>query len=58
MVKELFNGYSQSGMYTQKWHGDSPSGLEVASGMYIIHLDILSNDGERQSMTSKCIYLK
>ena len=58
VVKELYSGYNASGMYTRKWHGDSQAGLAVATGMYIIHLDIRLNGGEHKSMTSKCILLK
>tara|TARA_Y100000815_G_scaffold250383_1_gene253078 strand:- start:148 stop:756 length:609 start_codon:yes stop_codon:yes gene_type:complete len=58
VVKELYNGYNASGMYTRKWHGDSQTGLKVATGMYIIHLDIRLDGGEHKSMTNKCILLK
>ena len=58
VVKELYNGYHTSGMYTRKWHGDSQTGLKVATGMYIIHLDIRLDGGEHKRMTNKCILLK
>jgi len=58
VVKELYNGYNASGMHTRKWHGDSQTGLKVATGMYIIHLDIRLDGGEHKSMTNKCILLK
>jgi hypothetical protein len=58
VVNELYSGYNTSGMHTVRWHGDSQDGMNVASGVYIIHLYTRSDGEEYKSITNKCILLK
>ncbi len=40
LIKKLSGESYSAGTYQVSWHGDSDAGFQVASGMYIVHLNV------------------